>query len=474
MDLACLFCYDIEIKTVFDTLTPALSRESAGEGAYGNKVGSFFGSFCSQKERAFFALTWQQNRRHGLRCDAFFASGEAQPFRRCRLHAHAADIDAEQVGDAGHHGGGVRGDFGLLADEGDIDIGEGAAAGGDAGGSMAEEAGAVGVFVFIVAGGEMAADIAFGERAVDGVAQGMDADIGVGMAGQTMGVGDLNAAQHQSPVRDQDMDIEAGADPGEHHGGENPFEPGEVGFVGQFDVVVVARDQGDGVAGGLEDGGVVGGTFRGAPVEIKQEREAEGLRGLGAEQTVPGHSAGDDAVGAAFECVGDWYGGDGAGMGDEGGDQAGEGAGWQKGAGGIVDQHDVRGVGGERFEPGADAGLAGGATGDGWQMGDAGEGGGDRGCVPHRLDQGRFPRQGDGGVGDNRLSGEQQELFRDFGAKAAASAGGHQNDGDFGSIVHPKAHADTTLAGQVCGRNGQSFFGSFCSQKERASLPFVV
>ncbi len=75
--------------------------------------------------------------------------------------------------------------------------------------------------------------------------------------------------------------------------------------IGQLDVLLRARDQGDALAGGFEQGGIVGGARRGLAVQVEQEGEAEALRGLGAEQPVPRHGPGDPAVGAALQRVGD-------------------------------------------------------------------------------------------------------------------------------------------------------------------------
>ena len=58
----------------------------------------------------------------------------------------------------------------------------------------------------------MPADIALGQRAVDRVAQRVDADIGVGVARQALVVRHRHAAQQQRTARFQDMHIEAGAD----------------------------------------------------------------------------------------------------------------------------------------------------------------------------------------------------------------------------------------------------------------------
>lgn len=60
----------------------------------------------------------------------------------------------------------------------------------------------------------MAADITFGQCAVDGVAQCMDADIGVGMSGEALCMGHLNAAQDQLAAFLEGMDVIAQSDAG--------------------------------------------------------------------------------------------------------------------------------------------------------------------------------------------------------------------------------------------------------------------
>ena len=131
------------------------------------------------------------------------------------LDRDAAGLHAQQLGQARHHRRGVRGDLRAFADQRDVGVGQHAAARGDALGGVAQEAGAVGVLPGRLAGREMAADIALGQRAVDRVAQRVDADIGVGMAGQARVVRHLDAAQHQLAAGRQHMHVEAGADAGE-------------------------------------------------------------------------------------------------------------------------------------------------------------------------------------------------------------------------------------------------------------------
>ena len=76
----------------------------------------------------------------------------------------------------------VRADLRPLAEQGDVRIGQHAAARGDPPGGMAQELGAVGVLPLHLARRELPPDIALGQRPVDRVAQRVDADIGVRMA----------------------------------------------------------------------------------------------------------------------------------------------------------------------------------------------------------------------------------------------------------------------------------------------------
>ena len=63
-----------------------------------------------------------------------------------------------------------------------------------------------------IAGREMHADVAVGERAEDGVGQRVQDHIGVGMAGERLGVRDLDAAEGDVIARPEGMHVEAGAD----------------------------------------------------------------------------------------------------------------------------------------------------------------------------------------------------------------------------------------------------------------------
>ena len=55
----------------------------------------------------------------------------------------------------------------------------------------------------------MAADIARAERAEERVGEGVEADVGIGMADQAEPVGQPHAEQHEALARGQPMDVEA-------------------------------------------------------------------------------------------------------------------------------------------------------------------------------------------------------------------------------------------------------------------------
>ena len=103
----------------------------------------------------------------------------------------------------------------------------------------------------------------------------------------------------------------------------------------------------------------------------------------------------------------------------KGGEQGRDGAVRDDRAGGVVDQDDVGLVRGEGFEAGADAVLAGGAAGDCWQaVRKAVECGFDRAGVTDRLQQGDMGGEGLGGMADDELSCDRQELLGGLRAEA--------------------------------------------------------
>src|SRR3954447_2140231 len=66
------------------------------------------------------------------RSDAFLAAGKAEPFAGGCFHRDTRDIEPGNLGDPRAHGVAQRADLGTLADQRDLEIGDAAAAGGDA------------------------------------------------------------------------------------------------------------------------------------------------------------------------------------------------------------------------------------------------------------------------------------------------------------------------------------------------------
>ena len=135
------------------------------------------------------------DRRHRLRRDAFAAPCKSKTFRRRRLHAHAAGVDAQDLRDPRHHGGAVRGDFGAFADDGDIEMHQRAA-------SVAQQA--MGVLnetvgrraaPLRISGRKMLTDVAGANGAEEGVGGGMKRHVGVGMADKALAMGDAQTAE---------------------------------------------------------------------------------------------------------------------------------------------------------------------------------------------------------------------------------------------------------------------------------------
>ena len=236
------------------------------------------------------------------------------------------------------------------------------------------------------------------------------------------------------------MDVEAGAGAGVEGGGQDTFQAHLVLGVGELDVVVVAGDQGHGVSGGFEDGGIVRqGLCRvgfGGAVEGQEEGVVEGLGGLGAVEVVAGDGGGDAAVFGALQGVGDGGGGDGARGVLEGGQESLDGAGRDVGPGCVVDEDDVGGVGGEGFQAETDAVLAGGAAWDGGEGCQALQGRGEAGRVTDGEDEGGFGEEGLGGPAEDGLAGELGELLGLGRAEAGAGAGGDEEGGDAGWGLH--------------------------------------
>ena len=128
-----------------------------------------------------------------------------------RLHRHAIERKAGKLGDLGAHGVAVRPDLGRLAHQRQVEMGDAPAARFHALDREGEEPVGGRALPLRIAGREMRADIAVGQRAENGVGQRVQAHIGVGMAGELVRVRDAHAAQHDMIAGREGVHVDAGA-----------------------------------------------------------------------------------------------------------------------------------------------------------------------------------------------------------------------------------------------------------------------
>ncbi len=188
----------------------------------------------------------------------------------------------------------------------------------------------------------MPADVTLGQRAVDRIAQGVNAHIGVGMAGEPKLVRHSNAAQHQRTAGLQNVNIEAGADARNHLGGHDALQPGQILGVGQLDVVLGTGNDHHPLADRFQQRRVIrGGAVRGGAMGRQQNAEAERLRGLGPVESLARDSPADQAVCHPLQRVGDGHGRNGTIRAAQRGNQRRDGSGRNQRSGGIVNQNET-------------------------------------------------------------------------------------------------------------------------------------
>src|SRR5205085_8943774 len=122
----------------------------------------------------------------GGRGDAFLAPGKAEPLAGGRLDRNPRDSHASNLRYPRAHGVAQRPDFRTFADQRDFEIGDAAAARGDAIDRVFQEAVGGSALPFGIAGRKVRADIAIRQRAQNGVDQRMQADVTVGMGEQAL------------------------------------------------------------------------------------------------------------------------------------------------------------------------------------------------------------------------------------------------------------------------------------------------
>ncbi len=140
--------------------------------------------------------------------------GEA--FGGLALDADVVDVDAEEVGDALAHLAGQGNDLGAVHDEDAVDVDDFEADEGDLFERGLEEEGGVGALPLGVGGGEEGADVAGGDCAEEGVGDGVEEEVAVGVAGEAFGVIDLEAADDQRHVLLEGVRVKAETDAHAH------------------------------------------------------------------------------------------------------------------------------------------------------------------------------------------------------------------------------------------------------------------
>ncbi len=178
-----------------------------------------------------------------------------------------------------------RADLRALADHGDFEIGDAAAARGDPIDGVFQEAVGGGALPLHVAGREVRADIAVRQRAEDGVDQRMQPDIAVGMRQKAFAVRHADAAQHQMIAVAEGMDVVTGTGPDiAELRGEAGFLAREIFRGREFHVGRIAFKGRHRQSRPFRDRRIIGeiaaAIARGAAVGFENDVEAERLRGL--------------------------------------------------------------------------------------------------------------------------------------------------------------------------------------------------
>ena len=152
-----------------------------------------------------------------------------------------------------------------------------------------------------VAGREMRADVAVGERAEQRVGHRMQHDVGIGMAAQLLPVRDAHAAEHHVVAGGESVHVDAGAGAhvgklGEMHG----LGADEILRAGDFHIAGLAFENGNPHAGPFGERGVVGEIETAlcgrAAMRVEQRREGEALRRLDGAQPVAVERLRDEAT----------------------------------------------------------------------------------------------------------------------------------------------------------------------------------
>lgn len=155
--------------------------------------------------------------RRGLGGNAFASTGESESFGGGGFDGNCSKGDEEVSGEVGAHGVNMRGHFRLLGDYGDVDIADGVTGIGDETDYVAEEDSAVGAGIGRVGVREVPADVTEGGGAEEGVAEGVDGDVGVAVAQKSAAVRDINTADDARTPFNEAVNVETVAYTGNEH-----------------------------------------------------------------------------------------------------------------------------------------------------------------------------------------------------------------------------------------------------------------
>ena len=151
----------------------------------------------------------------------------------------------------------------------------------------------------------MTADIAFGQRTVDRIAQRVDADIGVGVSGQAFVVWDLYAAQKQGPTFLKGVHVESGAGAGDKACGKHAFEARQIVGIGDLDVVLRSFDDHHTLSHRFQQRRIIGRIGCVRAMGCENRRISERLRRLGTIQAGARHGSGYLPIVNKLQRVGD-------------------------------------------------------------------------------------------------------------------------------------------------------------------------
>ena len=212
-----------------------------------------------------------------------------------RLHRHRT---AQHRGQALHHGRGVGRQAGCIGHHGAVGVGAGEALAGGHGDDLGQQGDAVGAFPDGVGVGEVPSQVTQAHGSEHRVGQGVADGVGVAVATQAPGALDLDAAEHQRPMRvlGEAVDVDALADAHAHRAraaSRSSAAPRSSGSV-ILRLPGFARNELHRAAHRLDQHGVVGGAEHRRPVVAPSQHPGpEGLRRLDGHQAGAVQGAGD-------------------------------------------------------------------------------------------------------------------------------------------------------------------------------------